>query len=353
MIQFDKVFEVFRNVIIYRLKPIIGRHIKVIQVRTTGAKPKEVFATMDIMFIDDKNSYLTNSWYDSVNQEMVYETHKSVRLQLGVRNGNPDNLQGQMDVYTLCNLLHKAFTEEAILGYIHDHLGATVTSVLAVRTLSDFLPTGVGNIQVFDMLIGMNDVTRTTNTPIENVEIGGSVGGEDVDIDVTSPPSACVGLLLEETSVEGLVMDRPSLMSYTFSGTGEGTYVVSNPTVQFTNTAFKYVWNNIDTEVVSKLTLDTNVYTITHCADRIAVKDSSGNEFDKPPSLSGEIVFIVNSKLPSTLDYITDVNKQINSIKINMPEHTTGSVGLVLYYNDFDGVTLPAGTRDICGNPIE
>lgn len=352
MIQFEKVFEVFRNVIKYRLEPVIAREIKVIQVRTTGAKPKEVFATMDIMFIDDKNSYLTNSWYDSVNQEMVYETHKSVRLQLGVRNGNPDNLEDQMAVYTLCNHLHKAFAEEATLGYIYDNLEATVTSVLAVRTLSDFLPTGVGNIQAFDMLIGMNDVTRTAYTPVENVEIGGSVGGEDIGIDVTSPPLACDGLQLGQTSGEGLYMGRPSLTDYTFSGTGEGTYVASKPTV-LPNTVFKYAWNDIDTEVVSKLTLDANTYEITHCADRIAVKNSSGNEFDKPPSLSGEIVFIVNSTLPSRPEYIADANKQINSIEIIMPGHTAGSVGLVFHYKDFDGVTLPPGVRDICGNPIE
>ena len=353
MIQFDKVFEVFRNVIKRRIEPVIAEPIKVIQVRTTGAKPKEVFATMDIMFIDDKNSYLTNSWYDSANQEMVYETHKSVRLQLGVRNGNPDNLQGQMDVYTLCNHLHKAFAEEAILEYIYDNLEATVTSVLAVRTLSDFLPTGVGNIQAFDMLIGMNDVTRTAYTPIENVEIGGSVGGEDIDIDVTSPPPACIGLQLESTTGE-LTVER-SLTNYTFYGIGEDTYIASNPAVP-ANTAFKYVWNYAP-EVVSKLTLDTNVYTITHDAGYIIVKDSSESVlFNKPLSESGEIVFIINPTTPSALDYIINVNTQIssiNSIEITMPEYTTGGVGLVFYRNDFDGIALPAGTRDICGNPIE
>lgn len=350
MIQFEKVFEVFRNVIKKRIEPVISRPIKVVQVRTTGTKPKEVFATMDIMFIDDKNSYLTNSWYDSVNQEMVYETHKSIRLQIGVRNGNPDNLQDQMVVYTLCNHLHKAFAEEAILGYIHDNLGATVTSVLAVRTLSDFLPSGIGNIQAFDMLIGMNDVTRTAYAPVENVEVGGSVGGEDTDIDVTSPPPACSGLLLEGTSGE-LMVER-SLTNYTFYGIGEDTYISSDPAVP-ANTAFKYVWHYA-TGVVSELTLDNNVYTITHGDDYLVVTDSSEDVLvTKPSSESGEIVFIVNSTLPSTPDYITDVNTQINSIKIIMPEYTTGGVGLVFYHNDFDGVTLPAEAVDICGNPIE
>lgn len=350
MIQFEKVFEVFRNVIKRRIEPVIVEPIKVIQVRTTGAKPKGVFATMDIMFIDDKNSYLTNSWYDSVNQEMVYETHKSVRLQLGVRNGNPDNLQDQIAVYTLCNHLHKAFTEEAILWYIYDKLGATVTSVLAVRTLSDYLPTGVGNIQAFDMLIGMNDVTRTAYTPIENVKIGGSVGGGDIDIGVTSPLPACGGLLLESTSSELTV--EHSLTNYMFYGIGKDTYTASNPVVPV-NTAFKYVWRYA-TGVVSELRLDANVYTITHGDDYIIVKDSSGTELvNKPSSESGEIVFIVNSTLPSTPDYITDVNTQINSIKIVISKYTTGGVGLVFYRNDFNGVTLPASAVDICGNPIK
>lgn len=182
MIDFKEVYRVLRNVIITRtgLDPRV-----VIRLNQTGAKPKEMFAGLDIIDIQDSNSYLTDKIFDEVNDQYIYKTHKNIFIRMSVHNGNPENQDDQMDVSTVCNSVHKAFTEELVLGYIYDQLEATVLSTGAITPTYDSLPTGYGAASFFTVVLCMIDETVEDNTPIEIIETpimdSDGDGVEDID----------------------------------------------------------------------------------------------------------------------------------------------------------------------------
>jgi len=169
MIDFKQVFSVMRSIVINRIGDEVSA---VIQSRTTGTKPKSVYATVDIQGIFDSAGHVTNKYLDSDTDEIVYETVKDVDVVLSVRNGKIDDPESQMAPYTLCNNLHKAFAEVLVRDYLYDNLNAVVRSTGTVRGSSDRYSTGYGTVQEFIVTIRMVDTTREANTPIESVDMG-------------------------------------------------------------------------------------------------------------------------------------------------------------------------------------
>ena len=180
MIDFTAINKTLREVIITRTGIDAKR---VIRAKSTGAKPKGVFASLDTLRIRPSAGYVTNKFYDATTEEMVYQTHTDVIMRLAVRNGNPDNETDQANVYNLCSHLHKAFVEDAVLSYIQEFASASVRSVEAIRPLSDFLPTGYGEVCQFDITLTVVDETRESQTTIEQIVVDGEVltqAGDDV-----------------------------------------------------------------------------------------------------------------------------------------------------------------------------
>lgn len=189
MIDFSKIYEVYHSLVTNRLDPL-KHNIPIIQARTTGSKPTGIFATVDINLVSDKAGYTTYEWFDSTTDEMVIETHKDIRIQLSVRNGSPDNLDNQMQVFTMGNYLHKAFTETPYLEYLSDNLKATVTNVEPVRSTYDTFGSGFGNVVMFNMNMGMVDITRYYQTPIQRVKASCNFG----DVDTGDVEGKCISI---------------------------------------------------------------------------------------------------------------------------------------------------------------
>lgn len=172
MIDFKDIFLVMRNIVINRLGVTPYENIKVIQLSSTGTKPNELYATVDLLTIQDSAGYVTGNYYDDVNEHWVYVTHKDIQVRLSVRNGNPSDNVAQMDVYTLCNHLNKAFSEDDVKIFLKDNLNASVDFTGNVISLSEVVAEGLGNVASFDLTISMPDVTNENKVAIENVDLG-------------------------------------------------------------------------------------------------------------------------------------------------------------------------------------
>lgn len=168
MINFTQVTKTLREIVSTRTGISLD---KVIRAKNTGAKPKGLFAAVDILRVSDAASWVTNKFYDAVAEEMVYQTYSDVVYQLSVRNGNPRDDAAQDAVLPLCNSLHKAFVEEAVLGYLEEFGEASVKTVEPLRVSSDFLPTGYGEVVLFNITVTVVDETREAQTPIESVDV--------------------------------------------------------------------------------------------------------------------------------------------------------------------------------------
>lgn len=182
MIDFKQIFSTMRSVVISRIGASltqINGQPAVIRAMTTGTKPKGTIATVDIMDVDDSTAYLTDKIYDPDINGYRYKTVKDITVRLSVRNGNPEDDAAQMDVYTLCNSLHKAFTEELVLGYIHDSINASVASVGRSRRSVDTYITGNSTVQLFDVVLRMVDETTESQVPIETIEFTGDYFNEN------------------------------------------------------------------------------------------------------------------------------------------------------------------------------
>lgn len=175
MVNYKDIFKYFRLLIKNRLEPSLGRTLSVIQARTTGAKPKNLYATLDILTTTDVAGYLTNKWFDSTTNEVVYETYKDVHVMVSIRNGDPNDFDAQMDVYSMADSVHKAFAEEGTIDYIADKMKATIKSLSVVRPIIDTTPTGLANGRVFSVYITAVDETREAMGWIEAVKIHGTL----------------------------------------------------------------------------------------------------------------------------------------------------------------------------------
>ena len=175
MVNYKDIFKYFRLLIKNRLEPSLERTLSVIQARTTGAKPKNLYATLDILTTTDVAGYLTNKWFDSTTNEVVYETYKDVHVMVSIRNGDPNDFDAQMDVYSMADSVHKAFAEEGTIDYIADKMKATIKSLSIVRPIIDTTPTGLANGRVFSVYITAVDETREAMGWIEAVKIHGTL----------------------------------------------------------------------------------------------------------------------------------------------------------------------------------
>ena len=188
MVKYKDIFKYFRLLIKNRLEPSLGRTLSVIQARTTGAKPKNLYATLDILTTTDVAGYLTNKWFDSTKNEVVYETYKDVHVMVSIRNGDPNDFDAQMDVYSMADSVHKAFAEEGTIDYIADKMKATIKSLSIVRPIIDTTPTGLANGRVFSVYITAVDETREAMGWIEAVKIHGTIlDMNGVEIETSAP----------------------------------------------------------------------------------------------------------------------------------------------------------------------
>lgn len=174
MIDFSEVYKHLRTAIKSRFDTE-DYSLSVIQARTTGVKPKGLYATLDVIGNFNSNSVLTNKYLrekEDGSFEQVYETHKDIIITISFRNGDPENFTDQMKVQTMCNNMAKAFEEEGFLQGLYDSLSATVKSVSRIRNATDPLPTGFGNVSIFNVVVSMVDTTSENKGVIENVEFG-------------------------------------------------------------------------------------------------------------------------------------------------------------------------------------
>ena len=191
MVNYKDIFKYFRLLIKNRLESSLGRTLSVIQARTTGAKPKNLYATLDILTTTDVAGYLTNKWFDSTTNEVVYETYKDVHVMVSIRNGDPNDFDAQMDVYSMADSVHKAFAEEGTIDYIADKMKATIKSLSIVRPIIDTTPTGLANGRVFSVYITAVDETREAMGWIEAVKIHGTIldmNGVEIETSAPIPP---------------------------------------------------------------------------------------------------------------------------------------------------------------------
>ena len=173
MIDLSEIYKEMRT----SIKNRFDNDLSVIQARTTGVKPKGLYATVDVVGVTNSNSNLTNKYLEEEGEDgdevllYKYETHKDITISISFRNGDPENFVDQMRVLTMCNNMVKAFEEGNFLNDLYDRLGATVKSVSGVRQTSEAFPTGYGNIALFTVVISMNDVTQEEVDYFERVEI--------------------------------------------------------------------------------------------------------------------------------------------------------------------------------------
>jgi hypothetical protein len=178
---YGAVISIINNSIGTRLS-VMGGRPSIIKAKSDAARPKFPYATVDIVGIKDTNSYLTNKYTNELGQE-VYETHKSIMVAISVRANNSES-------YELCNDVHKAFTFENTLVYLQTQIAASVRTTEPIVPILDALSDRLQEYNTFNVVIAMVDRdVDTLSTPIENVEIGGTIkdpSGSDQNVDITA-----------------------------------------------------------------------------------------------------------------------------------------------------------------------
>lgn len=201
MIDFKNLYYYMRGHISKRCNIPLD---KVIPAQTTNSKPSGVFATFDILTISDANSYLTEKYYDDATSEFVYVTVKDVVVQLSVRNGSPDNTENQINVISLCQDLHKSFTEDSTLHYFSDKAGVSIKSTSSIRSSGDNYPTAIGKVMIFTMRISISDETREAAESIGSVGFSGNIGDFELNFgtDASTPSSVVFTKVSGDDSVD-------------------------------------------------------------------------------------------------------------------------------------------------------
>ena len=184
-LDIESIYGAVISIINTRIGPSLstmGGRPSIVRAKQDSARPKFPYATVDIVGIKDTNSYLTNKYVNELGQD-VYETPKSLMVSISVRANNSES-------YELCNDVHKAFTFESTLVYLQEQIAASVRTTEPIVPILDALSDRLQEYNTFNVVLAMVDRdVDILSTPIENVEIGGTIkdpSGSDQNVDITA-----------------------------------------------------------------------------------------------------------------------------------------------------------------------